>query len=172
LPNLNVLIKGLTSFRGMGSMLRRRYEVYVLLDDERMVRYVGCTRNPDKRRKEHLRGARTSRLVYETYEVFGEDKKTALAAEQSLIRTLLLLGHDLLNVAIYKSEEEKEEEARLRNSEIRRRERIRGGMRGDNDSLDAAEKIIRRGERQGKWISEEEWKFLEKILEKFGVYLD
>lgn len=145
--------------------LKKRYEVYVLLDEDREVRYVGCTRNPDKRRRAHYLTPGREDLVYETYEVYGFDRAEAEKAEQSLIRMLVMLGHDLLNVTMIEDERERQQR-------LERRKEVRKSRVEDNRNLSIAEKVIRRGERSGGSISSIDFDLLKRILEKFGEFLD
>lgn len=91
------------------------YEVYFLRDPDTLeIRYVGCTTNPQGRRKRHhfppdIPSSRvqkwTSKLkrrgkkaIYETYDVFGSDRKLALETERELVQSITKLEVDLLNV--------------------------------------------------------------------------
>jgi len=145
--------------------LRKRYEIYVLLDEDREVRYVGCTKNPDKRRKAHYKTEGREDLVYETYEVYGFDREEAERAEQSLIRMLVMLGHDLLNVTMIEDREKRQQR-------LQRRREIRKSQVEDDRSLRIAERVIRRGERSGGSISNIDFDLLKRILEKFGEFID
>jgi len=97
-----------------------RYEVYVLLDENRDIKYVGCTRNPNHRRKEHKSpGSGNSHLTYETWQVYGTDEMEALAAERELIRTLYALGFELQNERFLLSPEDQKEKSRIEQNKRR-----------------------------------------------------
>jgi hypothetical protein len=78
-------------------ILKKRYEVYVLLDGDRNIKYVGCTNNPERRRGVHSHTAGREKLIYETFQIFGSDRDEAATVEKGLIKILYLLGYDLLN---------------------------------------------------------------------------
>jgi predicted GIY-YIG superfamily endonuclease len=136
--------------------LRRRYEVYVLLDEDRVIRYVGCTQNPEQRRTAHLYDVEKNGLLYQTYRVFGYDREEAAAAEKELIRTLYLLGHDLLNKI---------------NEEVRQErtapEIYRKGEFYDGTFLERIEVIVRKGRFKENELTQAEKMILDGILRKF-----
>ncbi len=64
--------------------------VYVLVDDNNKVRYVGITNDPNRREKEHKAWYSTKKDYHMVVVMSGLDRKTARAEEQILISAFTL----------------------------------------------------------------------------------
>lgn len=135
--------------------LQKRYEVYVLLDGERVIKYVGSTGNPQQRKTAHLYSFDKHMLMYETYQVYDK-KEDAQAAERELIVKLTAAGEKLLNhIGL-----EIMDEVRIRGKEV---------MMEDSDAfyyVDRLKFILEKKEKQGKRLKDVDIALLEMIFRK------
>lgn len=132
-----------------------RYEVYVLLDSENEIRYVGCTKNPRQRKVAHLYSFDKKDLVYETYDIY-KDGASAREAERELIISLTLAGSSLLNHMGLEILDEIDY----------RRRNLKSGKSNFNLYSKRLRNILEAGERQNFNLEEIYLALLELILKK------
>jgi len=145
------------------SKLGNKWEVYVLLDEDRVIRYVGCTGNPEQRRESHILSAERSNLDYETFEIF-EDEKLAKAAEKNLTKILYILGSHLMNIQNTKSVE-KEISVDPRSEFWDKIEKL---IREEEDFyFRKIQIILEREKRRPGRLTDEEKSLIDSIMRKF-----
>ena len=139
--------------------LQKRWEVYVLLDEERAIQYVGCTGNPEQRRTAHLYSVDKNMWIYETYQVY-DSREEAAAAERELIVSLTTGGERLQNHI-----------GREIVDEVRKRRERGMSERKDSSYYVARLKVILEMREQiGKQLKEVDIALLEMILRKLEEY--
>jgi len=75
------------------------YKVYVLLDENRVVMYVGCSVSPERRIRQHMK----DKFLFKKFVILKEykRKREALIAENAIIRFIESTGGLIYNSPIF-----------------------------------------------------------------------